>query len=179
MLTTVILAPGACGREGPSPGSGTGSGGSAGSPGSGGSGGSGAVSQSMVSCTRNHSFPSPAGSQSPPAPLLVQEEDLLLVQEEDLLLVPEEDQVMPPRCIFFSFCKCTCYGLIGILVQAQVMILWGFLDALTKFLSTVRVWIGSIVGTLIFEINIFTNGRFGMPPDCIDDNGRLEFCKKM
>ena len=110
--------------------------------------------------------------------LLLQEEDLLLVQEEDLLLVPEEDQVMPPRCTFFSFCKCTCYGLIGILVQAQVMILWGFLDALTKFLSTVRVWIGSIVGTLIFEINIFTNGRFGMPPDCIDDNGRLEFCKK-
>ena len=42
--------------------------------------------------------------------------------------------------------------MIGILVQAQVLILWGFLDAWTKFLSTVRDWIGSIVGTLIFKV---------------------------
>ena len=78
---------------------------------------------------------------------------------------------MPPRCIDFMFCKSTCSGLIGILVQAQVMILWGFLDALTKFLSTVRVWIGSIVGTLIFKINISQIGQFGLPPACIDKNG--------
>ena len=71
---------------------------------------------------------------------------------------------MPPRCIDFMFCKSTCSGLIGILVQAQVMILWGFLDALTKFLSAVRVWIGSIVGSLIFKISISQIGQFGPPP---------------
>ena len=42
-------------------------------------------------------------------------------------------------------CKFTYAGPINILVQAHVMILWGFLDALTKFLSTVRLWLGSIV----------------------------------
>ena len=52
------------------------------------------------------------------------------------------------------------------------MILWGFLDALTKFLSTVRVWIGSIVGTLIFKFNIFRICQFGLTLDCIDKNGR-------
>ena len=69
------------------------------------------------------------------------------------------------------FCKCTCSGLIGILVQAQVMILWGFLNTLTKFLSTVRVWIGSIVGTLIFKVNIFKICQFGLTLDCIDKHG--------
>ena len=78
---------------------------------------------------------------------------------------------LPPRCIDVRFCKCTCSGLIGILVQAQVMILWGCLDALTKFLSTVRVWIGSIVGTLIFKFNIFRICQFGLTLDCIDKNG--------
>ena len=58
------------------------------------------------------------------------------------------------------FCKCTCSGLIGILVQAQVMILWGFLNTLVKFLSTGRVWMGGIVGTLILKINIFKIGPF-------------------
>ena len=58
------------------------------------------------------------------------------------------------------FCKCTCSGLIDILIRAQVMILWGFLDTLTKCLSTVRVWIGSIVGTNIFKINSFKHEVF-------------------
>ena len=58
------------------------------------------------------------------------------------------------------FCKCTCSGLIDILIQAQVMILWGFLNTLIKFLSTVRVWMGGIIGRLIFKINIFKNGVF-------------------
>ena len=78
---------------------------------------------------------------------------------------------MPPRCIDFMFCKSTWSGLIGIPVQAQVRILWGFLDALTKFLSTVRVWIGSIVGTLIFKFKIFQICQFGLTLDCIDKNG--------
>ena len=78
---------------------------------------------------------------------------------------------MPPRCTFFLFCKCTCSGLIGILVQAQVTILWGFLNTLTKFLSTVRVWIGGIVGTLIFKVNIFKICQFGLTLDCIDKMG--------
>ena len=64
-------------------------------------------------------------------------------------------------------CKFTYSGLINILVQAQVMILWGFLDTLTKFLSTVRVWIGSIVEMFIFKINIFKIGPFIYPSRCI------------
>ena len=71
---------------------------------------------------------------------------------------------MPPRCICFMFCQSPFSGLIGILVQAQAPILWGFLDAWTKFLSTVRDWIGSIVGTLIFKVNISPNIHFGLPP---------------
>ena len=78
---------------------------------------------------------------------------------------------LPPRCIDFRFCKCTCSGLIGILVQAQVTILWGFLNTLTKLISMVRVWIGSIVGTLIFKVNIFKICQFGLTLDCIDKNG--------
>ena len=64
-------------------------------------------------------------------------------------------------------CKFTYSGLINILVQAQVMILWGFLDTLTKFLSTVRLWLGSIVDVLIFKINIFEIGPFIYPSGCI------------
>ena len=37
-------------------------------------------------------------------------------------------------------------GMIAILVQAKVMILWELLDTLTKCLSTVRLWIRSIEG---------------------------------
>ena len=48
-------------------------------------------------------------------------------------------------------CKFTYAGPMHILVQAQVMILWQILNTLTKFLSTVRVWIGGIVGTLFFN----------------------------
>ena len=68
-------------------------------------------------------------------------------------------------------CKFIYSGLINILVQAQVMILWGFLDALTKFLSTVRVWIGSIVGTLIFKLKMSQIGQLVLPPACTDKNG--------
>ena len=78
---------------------------------------------------------------------------------------------MAPRRILFMFCQSTFSGMIGILVQAQVLILWGFLDAWTKFLSTVRDWIGSIVGTLIFKFNIFRICQFGLTLDCIDKNG--------
>ena len=81
---------------------------------------------------------------------------------------------MPPRCIDFMFCKSTCSGLIGIPVQAQVMILWEFLNTLTKFLSFLRVWIGSIVGTLIFKIKISQIDRFVLPPACIDRNGGVK-----
>ena len=60
-------------------------------------------------------------------------------------------------------CEFAYSGLIDILVQAQVMILWGFLDTLTKFLSTVRLWLGSIVDISIFKINIFKIGPFIYP----------------
>ena len=78
---------------------------------------------------------------------------------------------MPPRCICFMFCQSPFSGLIGILVQAQASILWGFLDAWTKFLSTVRDWIGSIVGSLILKVNISPNIHFGLPPTCIEKTG--------
>ena len=67
----------------------------------------------------------------------------------------------------FRSCEFTYYGVIRILIQAQVTILWGILDTLTKFLSTVRVWIGSIVELLIFKINIFKISPFIYPPRCI------------
>ena len=48
----------------------------------------------------------------------------------------------------------TCSGLIDILIQAQVMILWGFLDALTMVLSPVRLSVGGIMGGLIFGVKV-------------------------
>ena len=74
---------------------------------------------------------------------------------------------LPLRCIDFMFCKCTCSGLIGILVQAQVMILWDFLNTLTKFLSAVWVSIGSIVCARIFKVKFFKINKFGLTLDCI------------
>ena len=65
--------------------------------------------------------------------------------------------IYPSSDIVFMFCKCTCSGLIDILIRAQVMILWDFLNTLIKFLSTVRVWMGGIIGRSIFKINMFKN----------------------
>ena len=45
-----------------------------------------------------------------------------------------------------------CSGLIDILIQAQVMIFWGFLDALTRSLS---VKVGGVMGGLIFGVKVF------------------------
>ena len=74
---------------------------------------------------------------------------------------------MPPRCIRFMFCQSAFSGMIGILVQAQVLILWGFFDAWSKFLSTVRDWIGSIVGTLILKVKNSQKMHFVLTPTCI------------
>ena len=54
----------------------------------------------------------------------------------------------------FRFCDFTYSGLIDILVQALVAILWNFVNTLTMFLPIVRVWIGSIVGIYIFKFNV-------------------------
>ena len=62
--------------------------------------------------------------------------------------------------IVFMFLKCTCSGLIDILIQAPVLILWGFLSTLIKFLSMVGVWMGGIIGRLILKIDIFKIGMF-------------------
>ena len=48
-------------------------------------------------------------------------------------------------------------------MQAQATIPWGFLDASTKFIYTLSIWIGIILRTLIFAINIFKNRRFIYP----------------
>ena len=48
----------------------------------------------------------------------------------------------------------TCSGLIDILIQAQVMILWDFLDALTMVLSLVRVSVGGMMGGLIWGVKV-------------------------
>ena len=58
------------------------------------------------------------------------------------------------------FLKCTCSGLIDIVIQAQVLILWGFLNTLIKFLSMVMVRMGGIIGRLIFKIEILKLGVF-------------------
>ena len=71
-------------------------------------------------------------------------------EEED----EEEVFIYPSSYIVFVFLKCTCSGLIDILIQAQVLILWGFLNTLIKFLSMVWVWMGGIIGRLIFKIEI-------------------------
>ena len=68
--------------------------------------------------------------------------------------------IYPSSYIVFVFLKCTCSGLIDILIQAQVLILWGFLNTLIKFLSMVWVWMGGIIVRLIFKINISKNWRF-------------------
>ena len=63
----------------------------------------------------------------------------------------------------FRFCDFTYSGLIDILVQALVAILWDFLNTLTMFLPIVRVWIGSIVGIYIFKFKLFKTFRFVLP----------------
>ena len=78
--------------------------------------------------------------------------------------------VLPPRCIVFRFCDFTYSGLIDILVQALVAILWDFLNTLTMSLPIARVWIGSIVGIYIFKFKVFKIFRFALPPRCIVEN---------
>ena len=68
--------------------------------------------------------------------------------------------IYPSSYIVFVFLKCTCYGLIDIIIQAQVLILWEFLNTLIKFLSMVWVWMGGIIGRLIFKIEILNFGVF-------------------
>ena len=68
--------------------------------------------------------------------------------------------IYPSSYIVFVFLKCTCSGLIDILIQAQVLILWGFLNTLIKILSMVWVWMGGIIGRLIFKIEILKLGVF-------------------
>ena len=63
----------------------------------------------------------------------------------------------------FRFCDFTYSGLIDILVQALVAILWHFLNTLTMFLPIVRVWIGSIAGIYIFKFKVFKIFRFVLP----------------
>ena len=68
--------------------------------------------------------------------------------------------IYPSSYIVFMFLKCTCSGLIDIVIQAQVLILWGFLNTLIKFLSMVMVRMGGIIGRLIFKIEILKLGVF-------------------
>ena len=88
--------------------------------------------------------------------------DNILLFQVNILKIgnPHIVVIYPSSYIVSMFCKCTCSGLIDILIQAQVMILWGFLNTFIKVLSTVRVWMGGIVGKLIFKIEISQIGVF-------------------
>ena len=63
----------------------------------------------------------------------------------------------------FRFCDFTYSGLIDILVQALVAILWDFFNTLTMCLPIVRVWIGRIVGIYMFKFEVFKKIRFVLP----------------
>ena len=63
----------------------------------------------------------------------------------------------------FNFVVFTFSDLIHICIQAQATILGGFLDTSTKFIYTLSIWIGIILRTLLFAINIFRNRRFIYP----------------
>ena len=63
----------------------------------------------------------------------------------------------PPWYIILYFVMLTFSDLIHILMQAQAMILWGFLDTSTKFIPTLSIWIGRLLIKLIFVINISRN----------------------
>ena len=56
--------------------------------------------------------------------------------------------------IVFRFRETTNSGLIDILIQAQMAILWDFLDALTRFLPIVRTWTDTIleINKIEFEV---------------------------
>ena len=70
----------------------------------------------------------------------------------------------------FRFCDFTYSGLIDILVQALVAILWDFFNTLTMFLPIVRVWIGSIVGIYICKFKVFRIFPICFAPRCIVEN---------
>ena len=68
--------------------------------------------------------------------------------------------IYPSSYIVLVLFKRTCSGLIDILIQAQVLKLWGFLNTLIKLFSMVWVWMGGIIVRLIFKINISKIGVF-------------------
>ena len=76
----------------------------------------------------------------------------------------------PSWYIVLYFVMLTFSDLIHILMPAQAAIPWGFLETSTKFIYTLSIWIGIILRTLIFAINIFKNRRFiypsMYPPPC-------------
>ena len=67
---------------------------------------------------------------------------------------------LPSWYIVLHFVMLTLSDLIRTLMQAQATILWGFLDTLTKFISTLSIWIGSLLIKSIIAINISRNRRF-------------------
>ena len=58
------------------------------------------------------------------------------------------------------FVRFTISGVIAILRQVHVTILWGWLDTLTKFLATLRDLIGSIVEDHFVAIEISEKRHF-------------------
>ena len=76
------------------------------------------------------------------------------IYKNNMFSIYKNHKLYPSSYIVLMFLKCTCSGLIDSLIQAQVLILWGFLNTLIKFLSMVWVWMGGIIGRLIFKIEI-------------------------
>ena len=76
-------------------------------------------------------------------------------------------QYLPPRSIQITFCKHRCSGMIDTLVQAQLMILWGLLDTLIRFLPIGWVWIDRIVYGWFLKIDILKECVFVLSPRSI------------
>ena len=54
----------------------------------------------------------------------------------------------------------TLSDLIRTLMQAQATILWGFLDTLTKFISTLSIRVDSLLIELVSAIKVSRNSQF-------------------